>query len=834
MPHFQSVDNQNYFTGNHGVNAGVVDTDGISDGEYYNIFNKPESTLGWYADNLTTNLQTCGGFYFKNKEDEYFGYPTGEATNLSNLDTKEFTVQGLGMADIAHNDSGQGNLATLTFINNTSSSMFSDGGSSMATGNGRWVISSATHLGEVGENLASGQTVAMTISPFSNGVYTGFPLSASNFELEDAAETPDLTFTVDADTNITPAYSGSDTCPVIKVVFTDSSYGAGDPQNTVTMTVHLNSTYTVTADTTVTLDIDETAQITAPRTRDVCLLTQYDFELTSVVAAPVVTTVSNVANSVVDPGSITTSDPTINKHTGVVDEGDDSLVAKITFTRAGTSYFVSGGNNNPYVSFESMSPVYEQHYSYVIDEVFTGLLLTSFVVKIYYNAPEEGSWFEEDDICLLGHKAIVHYNTATPDEGDVNDLVSADVPSVAPSSGDETVIIVHGTPDTPYEASFQKKDALDSTTTATSGGYYNFETNSFQDASSGYTSTIGPSGVNTHSVSLPSVTDDTRYDFVINPNVGGSFSSVSSTVPTAAGEAILTQYGVRTLTIKPSGGTAADFGTATEQTIVRPYIYSDELPSIPSPATVVSAGKTDLPDLDISNGIASTRLVLEKEDLNLTSGMYVMMPYSDSLIPHETTIASISDNALTLSAAVSVPSASELHFVKKQASIVPFSITIPPAAGRTFTKVNFPDTQAAIGGLSAITATVESRQQGAVSIVVDSTQGVIAGMAVTGIGIVGRPDTPGINVVKGVTNATTVVVVYSEPDLAAGTVLTFSGSVSGVSGVSGGGANEAIRPLHAQVSIVNGNAVVQGYLNVEAVTSTSDMQIYINDLININ
>ena len=211
-----------------------------------------------------------------------------------------------------------------------------------------------------------------------------------------------------------------------------------------------------------------------------------------------------------------------------------------------------------------------------------------------------------------------------------------------------------------------------------------------------------------------------------------------------------------------------------------------------------------------------------------------MMPYSDSLIPHGTTILSISGNILTLSAAVSVPNASELHFVKKQASIVPFSITIPPGSGKTFSKKESPNTQAAIGGLSSITAIVESRQQGVTSIVVDSTQGILSGMAVTGTGIVGRPATPGINVVKAVTNTTTVVVAQSEPDLAAGTVLTFSGSVSGVSGVAGGGSNEAVRPMHAQVSIVDGYAVVQGYLNVEAVTSTSDMEIYINDLINIS
>ena len=70
----EEVDNQGFFTGDHSVGAGLVSRDNVSDGEYSNMFLSP----GWYVDNLITNLQSCGNVYFKNKEDKYFGFPTGD------------------------------------------------------------------------------------------------------------------------------------------------------------------------------------------------------------------------------------------------------------------------------------------------------------------------------------------------------------------------------------------------------------------------------------------------------------------------------------------------------------------------------------------------------------------------------------------------------------------------------------------------------------------------------------------------------------------------------------------------------------------------------------
>ena len=96
----------------------------IADGEYFNI----ESTVpGWYAESIVTNLQTCGELEFKDKEGKWFGIPSGEDTSLSNIDGKEFSVQGLGTATVGRSDS-QAETFDLTVSNNTSTAYKTDGG----------------------------------------------------------------------------------------------------------------------------------------------------------------------------------------------------------------------------------------------------------------------------------------------------------------------------------------------------------------------------------------------------------------------------------------------------------------------------------------------------------------------------------------------------------------------------------------------------------------------------------------------------------------------------------------------------------------------------------
>ena len=71
-----------------------------NDAEYYNNFLK----MGWYVEEVETNLQSGISLEFKDKEGKWFSQIKGETTKwlddgkAGNIDTKEFSVQGIGNA----------------------------------------------------------------------------------------------------------------------------------------------------------------------------------------------------------------------------------------------------------------------------------------------------------------------------------------------------------------------------------------------------------------------------------------------------------------------------------------------------------------------------------------------------------------------------------------------------------------------------------------------------------------------------------------------------------------------------------------------------------------
>ena len=65
----------------------------LNDPDYYNNTNK----TGWYVNSMYTNLQEINeDIEFKSKEGKWFAQVKGEVTTLGNLDTREFSVQGIG------------------------------------------------------------------------------------------------------------------------------------------------------------------------------------------------------------------------------------------------------------------------------------------------------------------------------------------------------------------------------------------------------------------------------------------------------------------------------------------------------------------------------------------------------------------------------------------------------------------------------------------------------------------------------------------------------------------------------------------------------------------
>ena len=95
-----------------GTQAKITEND--SDDEYYN--NNPKD--GWYCSSITTDLQEGKQLEFKDKEGKWFNTIHGLATSLSNLDSKEFSVQGIGNASTI---TGGNPTPTLFDMNTTGS-----------------------------------------------------------------------------------------------------------------------------------------------------------------------------------------------------------------------------------------------------------------------------------------------------------------------------------------------------------------------------------------------------------------------------------------------------------------------------------------------------------------------------------------------------------------------------------------------------------------------------------------------------------------------------------------------------------------------------------------
>ena len=67
----------------------------VTDNEYYNLFDRS----GWWVPGMYTDLQQGEVREFKEKEGKWFNKISGVASNSGNLDTNEFTVQGVGIVD---------------------------------------------------------------------------------------------------------------------------------------------------------------------------------------------------------------------------------------------------------------------------------------------------------------------------------------------------------------------------------------------------------------------------------------------------------------------------------------------------------------------------------------------------------------------------------------------------------------------------------------------------------------------------------------------------------------------------------------------------------------
>ena len=103
--------NNDYNDTTDGASEGLISTDNVNDGEYFNLIAKN----GWYMHSIKTDLQTGGETEFKEKEGKWFGVPSGDNTVSS---TANFSTQGLGVATVSHSGDASG-VVTVTLTNSS-------------------------------------------------------------------------------------------------------------------------------------------------------------------------------------------------------------------------------------------------------------------------------------------------------------------------------------------------------------------------------------------------------------------------------------------------------------------------------------------------------------------------------------------------------------------------------------------------------------------------------------------------------------------------------------------------------------------------------------------
>ena len=86
----------------------------LTDTEYYNNVAKN----GWYSSSVVTDLQEGKVYQFKGKDRKFFGYIQGEATTINNLDSREFSVQGIGVQSGAPAGDTTPSSVTITIVEN--------------------------------------------------------------------------------------------------------------------------------------------------------------------------------------------------------------------------------------------------------------------------------------------------------------------------------------------------------------------------------------------------------------------------------------------------------------------------------------------------------------------------------------------------------------------------------------------------------------------------------------------------------------------------------------------------------------------------------------------
>ena len=827
----------NRLTNVHATNDGLVSAN-IDDEEYYNL----DSKNGWYVDSVTTDLQSCGNIFFKNKEGKYFGYPTGDTTTLDNLDEREFSVQGLGNASMAHDTSGYGGEVTVRVTNNTSSTYQGINEDGSAASGGVWddasVIASETTKWQCttgsmdvigGADIGAGQTLTFTLSPIINGVYSGTPVAAENLLWADATQVGDTTaWTNDADTHGDPY----NTLHIETVTFTNDGI-AGDPSNTVTVTVTFKSTLDwPTSDVMWYIDIDEkVVPVIVEDLRDVAFEVHWQHyttaNLNDVVPDDIET--PNITETQILAGNDSASEGSTWEQWKFI--GNDVIAADTSTLVYSDTFSVTSGNhfeNGTIDAIKLNMGIYENYYTVIIDENYNSSgLVTSFDVKVYYTSPSNIPDPPNNELYNLGHKIILRYQIKPSHGGMTDTITDVTHPPTMERNGGQALVKVHGTVGAKYNLSIQLKDSVDSNTTAVTNGHYNHTTRVFETISTHRNDefTIPSGGIKYHHINIPMIlasqkTVDVRYDVTVN-SVGTT--SLSSSVPIAAGDSTITQYGWRALTIQPLTFNTGRYSGGGPSSAIHYYpTLSVGINTIREATIIEATGGNGNKDKDV--------ITLTHKHKNIRVGMLVVSekPYdvtgvdgssrgsggtgTTPRITHGTTVTKIDNEDIYLSASHSVPDNSSISFIENDRAIVPFSFRVSPNSN-TLSITNAVALEEQIGWSQQTNVLTNGAVTNSKTIVLDSIKGIKVGDRVTA---------------STIDNLVTVKV--ATLDSATNITLDTAVSLSDNERVSFLNSHN-IRLINASKLVVTNDVFIRGHLEVGYITENVAIPILLDNII---
>ena len=695
----------------------------------------------------------------------------------------------------------------------------------------KWNATSGTFTA-TGGSATSQQTVVMYIynlvspsgDPFDGGVYSGYNIQAKNFKVGNGAELVDNEWTP-----LGGVFFNADS-QISKVKFIDMGT-PGDPLNYVKVEATVDA-FTPSAATTLYIDIDENPDNPILPADGGDLNLSFDFIYKDPDHSDNYHTVTQSdLNSAFTSTTSSLSDGVLEKNTisGVVQGMGIHTIAKYTFT-AETGYHYSDSALIPPSTSAlgtGIAVIFEDYLNTIITNVvYTDSLITSFTLEIQFTHPLTNSGNDIIETILadlvnisMGIVEMANINIPEyiiPIQNPISEatfyIAEAIHSTTATATGGGAFCHVFGYPSSPYKISLQKKSSTTSDITAATGGYYNFTTNQFQDDEYWLNSSIPSDGsYKTHGIILPTVTSQTRYDFMFLPTVDGVTSDFSDSVPVDPGQGSIIQDGVETLTITPITNNAGNFGAMPSNvTVTKAALYQK--------SGYVQNYKDDISLRGGTGGSSSTRLVLAKtygsSYANIVPGMII----SCTGITHNTTVSKIVDNVVTMSGANTIADNSYIEFIDAR-TVTPFSFTITPN-GNTLNVNTANDPLSQVGGAQEFKTTVSSTAAKTATHTLASTQGIVPGMVAIGNSI-GRHG--GNGTVASITNATTVVF-DDVQTLDSGDRIRFIN----------GNARGQIDLRSAKVEKVGSNIVISGYVRSTSVNETAQLRIYIDPLITVS